>query len=220
MGELLYADDFSDGMSRWWSEGGERVWASQGGLNVKADPRAPGPGGVCTVWCCRAFPGNLTVEMDARVVHSYIEANNVNFFLSYCGPAGMGLYETREQRSGGDYRFYHDLPGYIFTFLNDRNREGPPSPDGGPCARLRIRRCPGFRLLAETYAYHCREGRSYHLTVSKRESRICLDVDGQVSLEATDPDPLAGGQLGFRTFRSHITWSKLRVTRNDDEMKR
>jgi len=47
--------------------------------------------------------------------------------------------------------------------------------------------------------------------VEKRGGALRFDVDGEVSLEAQDPEPLSEGYLGFRTFRTHVEWSNLRV---------
>jgi hypothetical protein len=151
------------------------------------------------------------VRFTAEAVHSHIGANNLNFFLHYSDPSGGDLYDSRGDRGDGEYVKYHELTGYILTYLRDRHGEAEPGPDGEPVGRMRIRRCPGFRLLAEHYGYHCRTGRAYRIAVEKRGSTLSFDVDGEVRLEADDPDPLVGGHLGFRTFRTHVRWSKLCV---------
>ncbi len=211
MADTVWSDGFSGGLENWWVEGGQQVQAKDGVLDVRADPPDNDPGGVCTVWCRQPFGGDLRVEFDARVKHSHIGANNLNFFLHYSDPCGADLYDTREARADGGYAKYHQLTGYIFTFLNDRHGEADPAPDGLPAGRMRIRRCPGFRLLAENYGYHCRAGRTYRITVEKRGGVLRFDVDGEVSLEGGDPEPLGAGYLGFRTFRTHVEWGNLRV---------
>ncbi len=212
MQEILFEERFRRGLDEWWVEGGEAVWTdAKEGLHVLADSGEPGKGHVCTVWCKRRFPPDISVEFDARVVESSIDANNLNFFLGFAGPAGFDLYATRGERADGAYSRYHELPGYIFTFLNDRHGESSPAPDGLPTARFRIRRCPGFRLLAERYGYRCREGEVYHVTISAVAGRLSLAVDGEEPLEAVDQEPLPGGYLAFRTFRTHAVWSDLVV---------
>jgi hypothetical protein len=198
-------DDFSRGLSDWWTEGGERIWIEQERLHVAADhPKMPG-GGVATVWRRTPHPGDFDLELDAHVISSSIDANTINLFFSYSDPAGQPLYETRASRHTAEYPLYHRLNGYIITFLNDTETHSGK-------ARVRIRRNPGFRLLAETFTYHCRRGVTYHLRVTKRGGEIRLEVDGKELLRALDPEPLGGGLFGVRTFRTHLWWDNLRLT--------
>ena len=197
-------EDFSRGMSDWWSEGGERVWVENGRLHVSADnPKIPG-GGVATVWHRAAHAADFEVELDAHVVSSTPAANNINLFFSYSDPSGAPLEETRAARQSADYSLYHKLNGYIITFLNDTDTSSGK-------ARIRIRRNPGFRLLAEAYDYHCRAGQTYRLKVTKRGGEIRFTADGRVLLTAVDSEPLAGGHFGLRTFRTHLWWDNIRL---------
>ncbi len=211
-GRIVMFEDFSHGMSNWWVEGGERVWIEDGHLRVKADPGRRAPGNVATVWCKTPHPADVRVEFDAHVIRSSLGVNNVNFFLCYSDPSGKPLWDTRAGRSTAAYKLYHQLNGYIFTFLRDAKFAGGRRGDGGAKARIRIRRCPGFHLLAETYAYHCDAGRTYHVAITKRGGRIAYAVDGKTLLEVTDPHPLSGGLLGLRTFRTDLWWDNIRVT--------
>ena len=188
------------------------MWVQDGRLHVKADPPEPGDGYVCTVWCKTPVHGDVRVEFDAHVVHSHIDANNVNFFLLYSDPAGKPLYGTRGDRPSAGYKLYHGLNGYIFTFLNDLKRQGGTHPDGSTKARLRARRCPGFNLLSECFDYHCQRGRTYHVTIEKAGGHLAFSVDGQVTLSAADPEPLSEGLIGLRTFRTHLWWDNIRIT--------
>ena len=212
MERVQLSEDFSTGMGNWWVEGGERVWVEDGRLHVKADPPQAGDGYVCTVWCKTPIHGDVRVEFDAHVLSSHIEANNVNFFMMYSDPSGAPLTETKSDRASGGYKLYHGLNGYIFTFLKDFKGEGGPHPDGSAKARVRARRCPGFRLLAECFGYHCERGRTYHVVIEKADGRLSYSVDGQVTLRAVDPDPLHDGLIGLRTFRTYLWWDNIRVT--------
>ncbi len=206
-------DGLIQGDHAWWVEGGERVWVEDGRLHVKADPENAGdPGGVATVWSKIPFAGNVRIEMDAHVVSSSIGANNINVFFFYSDPEGKPLFDTRETRADGAYRHYHNLNGYIVTFLRDRLEETGLTPEGHPHARLRLRRCPGFDLVDETYdEMGVKPGVTYRLAIERREGVITFEVDGKPFLEWDDPDPLREGLLGLRTFRTHLWWDDIRV---------
>jgi len=210
-GRVILFEDFSHGMDRWWVEGGERVWVENGRLRVDADPGANARGHVATVWCKIPHPGDVRVDFDAHVISSSRDVNNINFFLCYSDPSGRPLFDTRRQRASGAYKLYHQLNGYIFTFLKDVKHAGGVYPDGSAKARFRMRRCPGFRLMTETYAYHCEAGRTYHVTITKRGGELTYAVDGTVYMKQTDPQPLGGGLLGLRTFRTDLWWDNIKV---------
>jgi hypothetical protein len=211
-GRVIVDEDFAAEMKNWWSEGGERVWVEDGRLHVKADnPKIPG-GAVSTVWLRTPVTGDFRLETEAHVVSSTIAANNINLFFCYSDPSGKPLEETRESRRNAEYNLYHKLNGYIVTFLNDFEGEGGRHPDGSTKARYRIRRNPGFNLLSEKFADHCREGVTYRIGIVKSGGDIRLSIDGADVLSARDPDPLPGGLIGLRTFRTHLWWDNLRVT--------
>lgn len=211
--QALLEDDFSRGMANWWVEGGERVWVEDGRLHVRADnPKLPG-GGVATVWSRTPVRGDFRLEVEAHVVSSTLDANNINLFFCYTDPAGKPLEESRDTRRTAGYDLYHKLNGYIITFLNDYQGEGGRHPDGSTKARYRIRRDPGFQLLNEKYDGWCRQGVTYKLGVTKRGGRIAFAVDGREVLSGVDPAPLEGGYIGLRTFRTYLWWDNLRVVR-------
>lgn len=213
MAQTLLEDDFSRGMGNWWVEGGERVWVEDGRLHVAADNPKVAGGAVATVWARTPVNGDFRLEVDAHVVSSSIDANNINLFFCYSDPAGKPLEDTRESRRSAGYDLYHKLNGYIITFLNDFAGEGGRYPDGTTKARYRIRRNPGFRLLNEKFADACRKGVTYRLGVTKRGGAIALSIDNKEVLSAADAAPLDGGLVGLRTFRTHLWWDNLKVER-------
>lgn len=209
-----FREDFSNGMERWWVEGGKRVWLQNGRLYVDSDPtpQEKDVPVVCTVWCRQPFAGDVRAEFDAHVVSSSVNTNNINFFLHYSDPSGTPLHETRDARASAAYPLYHVLRGNIFTFLNDTDTKPAPPPPQEQKARFRIRHCPGFELLAETYAYHCRQGVTYHVAVETVGGRLSIAVDGETWLQADDPDAPRAGLIGLRTFRTVLWWDNIRVT--------
>jgi hypothetical protein len=209
--QLMY-EDFSDGMVRWWVEGGERTWVKDNSLHMKADPKEGDEGHAVTAWFQQEMPADVRVTFDAHVISSSQGVNNINFFLHYSDPSGKPLYETRESRASGAYSLYHHLNGYIFTFVAGTRKETLTLSEEQRPARIRIRRCPGFRLLAETYTYHNRAGHTYHVEIVKRGGQIVFSVDGNELLRAEDANPHQGGLLGLRTFRTYLRWSNIKVT--------
>jgi len=210
---VVFLEDFSNSEegaipAGWWVEGGERVAVEDGRLRMVANPKGKHqPGYVCTAWSKQAFSGNLQVEFDACVLASTTDANNINLFLLYSDPAGNPLHETRESRADAAYKYYHDLNGYIFTFLNDFRNEG-----GKNSARMRMRRCPGFQLMTETFDYHCQKDVIYHVTITIKDGRITLAVDGKIYLEGQDDHPWTEGLIGLRTFQTDLWWDHIKVT--------
>jgi len=209
---VLLAEDFEAGMDDWWVEGGVDVRVEEGRLYVDADPEGA-EGYVCTVWCKQGLSGDVRIEFDAHVLSSSANANNINFFFHYSDPAGDPLYDTRDERESAAYGLYHELNGYICTFLNDTREENLALPPEERKARVRIRRCPGFDLLAETYDYRCREGVTYHVEILRQGGVITFSVDGEELLTVEDLEPLDGGLIGLRTFRTRLWWDNIRVTR-------
>ena len=204
-------EDFSAGMENWWVEGCEHVWVEDGRLYVRAEGQDQ-EGGSGTIWCKTPHPTDFVLEYDAHVVSSSLQVNNINVFFSFRGPHGTGLYETRAERASGRYKLYHELDGYIITYLNDADAEGGRHPDGSTKARQRLRRDPGFQLLLERFDQHCRAGETYHFKITKRGGHLAFEVNGEPRLEFTDPAPWGGGHLGLRTFRTLLWWDNLKLT--------
>ncbi len=211
----LYFDSINSSNSSWWSEGGEKVYIEDNRLYMFANPpmKADRPvtdGGVCTAWCKELLPANLSLEFEAHVISSSIDANNINLFFCYADPSGKPLYDTRHERAGAGYDRYHMLNGHIITFINGNEAGSPRAEDGGFKARVRIRRCPGFQLLSESFTGRCRLGETYAIRVTRRDGTIAFSVNGAEYLRATDPNPLPGGLLGLRTFQTRLWWSNIR----------
>jgi hypothetical protein len=205
------AEDFSGSMTNWWVEGGERTWLEGGRLHMKADnPKSKG-GGAATAWWKIPLPADFELTLQARVISSPTNANNVNLFLCYSDPSGRPLFETRESRSSAGYNLYHEMNGYIITFVNDAAAEGGRNADGSTKARVRIRKNPGFRLLKEIFTKQCRAGVTYELSVTKRDRAIRFAVDGETLLEAVDERPWSEGLMALRTFGTYLWWDNIRV---------
>ena len=202
---ILFFEDFSKGMDNWWVEGSRNICVKDNRLYVNTDSEMS-DNVVCTVWCKKKFPPDIQVEYDAHIVQSSIGVNNINFFLSYSDPSGRPLYETKGNRASGNYKLYHNLNGNIFTYLS-----GGTNPNGSPRARFRIRHNPGFKLLAEIYDYHCVQGKTYHVKITKRGGNLKIEVDGKVYLNAVDDNTCGSGLIGLRTYQTYLWWDNIEV---------
>ena len=204
-------DSYADGSKLppgWWSEGSRAVRIDKGRLRTDANLDDNGEDyGTSTIWLNKIFSGDLRVELDAHILASDGDKNNINFFLLFSDPSGMPLRQTKNDRADGQYGKYHQLNGYIITFLAN----GEPDK-----ARFRLRDDPGFNLLQEQYTYECRQNKTYHIAITKKGNRITYSVDGTVYLDkiddAANPEHRSG-VVGFRTWHTDLWWDNLTVTR-------
>ncbi len=208
--------DNGDIPSSYWYEGNGKAAIQNGRLVI--DAYNEGRGGVGTVWLDMELKGNLRLEFDAHVVSSVREANNINFFLLFSDPSGESMRNSRAERSDGAYQRYgcaenraadlcaaRKLNGYIITYLANGNED---------VARFRLRDAPGFHLLAESFAYHNRQGRAYRIGILKEGNKIQYMVDGTVRLSHVDNafNPVHdAGIMGFRTWNTKVWFDNFRV---------
>jgi len=204
-------DKYPDGSQLpcgWWSEGSKVVRIEKGHLRADANPDDSGEDcEACTIWLNRKFSGNIRIEFDAHVIASDGDKNNINFFFLFSDPNNKSPYDTKEERADGKYGKYHKMNGYVFTFLANGQPEK---------ARFRMRDDPGFHLLQENFAYECKKGKTYHVTITKKSDRITYEVDSKVYLDTVDdkanPEHKEG-IIGFRTWRTELWWDNLKITK-------
>jgi hypothetical protein len=208
--QVLFEDTFSypDGglPDIFWLEGSEKVQVINERLYVDANPDGNGESyPVSTVWLNKMFTGDIQVEFDTHVLSSPDQEHNINFFFLYSDPSGVPLKESRHNRKTGDYKKYHELNGYIFTYLANGR------PD---TARFRFRDNPGFNLVKETNSYECKRGKTYHVEIRRKGNHIQYLVDDQVFLDEKDKDYNdihQEGLIGFRTWRTELWFDNLVV---------
>ena len=78
-----------------------------------------------------------------------------------------------------------------------------------------MRRCPGFRLIDETFDPHCRKGVTDRVAFTKKDGVLTYAVDGTTYTKAVDPKPLTQGIIGLRTFRTELWWDNIKVVALD-----
>lgn len=210
--QVLFEDDFDypDGElpALYWAEGTERVKIVDKRLQIDATPDVNNPGDVqSTIWLNKEFSGDVHIEFDAHVIAAPKHENNINFFLFYSDPEGRALEETRQERTSAQYKLYHGLKGYIFTYVANGD------PDQG---RFRLRDNPGFNLLDEYNGFECRASKTYHIEIIKKDNRLQYLVDGNVFLDVVDDkfeNAHNEGLIGFRTWRTALWFDNLKVSR-------
>jgi hypothetical protein len=217
--EIIFFEDFNNCKegtlpAGWWVEGSSQAAIKEGRLRQNAVKGHEGAEyGVSTIWCPMEFSGNLKVEVDAHVVYSPGNKNNINLFFHFSDSGGKSIFETRNARADGNYHKYHSssLHGYLFTYLANG------SPD---TARFRFRDCPGFRLVQERFDYECRIGKTYHIVITKTGDHLTQAVDGKVYIDAVDNFAThTKGLIGFRTFATDLWWDNIKLTRLGPEQK-
>jgi hypothetical protein len=210
--ETVFEDRFVAGGGNWLGEGA-RPEVRQGRLFI--DARGPGVPGA-TVWCRRPFEGDVVIEYTVRVEKG--EGNtNLNFIACATAADGKSVLDSSAGRTGA-YGEYHAFPNYILTYLNsdDSDRQDRQAADPSKLrVRVRLRRDPGFRLLAEVRRPQAIEkGRDYRFAVVLKGPRTALFVDGWEVLGHTDAEPLPRrGHVAFRTWATHMSVSEFRVSR-------
>ncbi len=214
---ILYSENFDSYTEKylpkdWWYEGSKAVFIENGHLRTDANINGNGEDfKASTVWLNKKFSGDLAIEVDAHILKSKENKNNINLFFLFSDSSGKPLIETKNFRLDGAYKKYHSstLNGYIFTFLANGN------PDK---ARFRFRNCPGFNLIQENNAYENKIGKTYHLKIIKRGSHLQFFVDGKVYLDAKSNNynrEHKKGLIGLRTWATDLWWDNLKVIQLD-----
>lgn len=211
--KVLFMEDFDSYADNsklpvgWWQEGSKAVRIEKGRLHADANLDENGEDhGTPTIWLDKTFGGDICVEFNAHILAYNGNKNNINFFFLFSDPSGRPLWQTKNKRADRQYGKYHELNGYVFTFLANGNPSN---------ARFRMRGDPGFHLLQENFAYECKQNKTYDITVTKKGNRITYAVDGTIYLDETDdtanPEHKSG-IIGFRTCHTDLWWDNLKVT--------
>ncbi len=187
-------------------EGSQKVKVENGRLIVDAIQQVQGDIGMCTIWLNKEFSGDLKVEFDACVLSSPGDKNNINFFFLFSDSSEKSLLETTGDRKNANYKKYHKLDGYVFTYLANGN------PD---TARFRLRDDRGFHVLQENFDYECRQNKIYRIAVTKIGNKLTYSVDGKTFLDCIDDkynDVHNKGLIGFRTWKTKLWWDNIKVS--------
>ena len=70
-----------------------------------------------------------------------------------------------------------------------------------------IEKSPDYKLNVTTPLFHFIPGKTYHIQAGSIDGHCFIFIDGKLSLEVTDPDPinpLEYGMIGFEAYCSHF----------------
>ncbi|HEY0944956.1 MAG TPA: DUF6250 domain-containing protein [Opitutaceae bacterium] len=181
---------------RWVVEGNASAIAERGRLAVVT---ASGPGiePAVTQWWREPLPADVMIELIASTdFPAEDNAGNLNLIVHAREQDGRPYGFGRT----GRYPEYQQVPNYIFT-LTGGFQEG----------WARVRRNPGFELLAEAPGERSEIGAVHRLRVAIAGGRLRYWIDGRLVHDVRDPRPLTGGQFGLRTWRSRVGWADVRI---------
>ncbi len=198
--QLLYRDDFRDGLRQWLVEAEKpgRISATGGVLDVAV------PAGV-TLWFRPVLEGPVAIDFSVTPVSEGGEwdtVSDVNCFWMATDSRAPGGDVLARPRSGA-FADYDELRTYYAGIGGNRN------------TTTRFRRYVGQRENRPLLPQHDLSGaanmlvpnRPIRIRLIANGRRIALIRDGAVLFALDDPQPYTRGHFGLRT-----TWSHLRVT--------
>lgn len=192
-GDLIYADDFSHGLSNW-------VVEEQPGGNVSIadhrliiDDRAG-----CTVWFRHRLAAPVVISYTATVA-AEPRTSDLNCFWMATDPRHPDDLLDPEYRRDGKFSSYDTLRTYYVGYGGNTNTS------------TRFRRYPGdgTRPMLPEHDLSSPDvllvpGLAYHIQLIVFGNRVQYIRDGEVIFDFDDPNPLTSGWFGFRTVWSHI----------------
>lgn len=200
-GELLYQDDFENGMENWIAETpgspNSKIETADGKLVVDVDDGA-------TVWFNKKLSGNILIEYNRKVIMNNEHndrLSDLNQFWMANDPENENLF-TRS----GVFAEYHELRQYYAGIGGNRNTT----------SRFRKYQGGGERTLIidlQDEAHLLQANKTYFIQIIVYDGTTKLFVDGEEYFSYTDNDPLTEGYFGFRTVMSHHEMDDFKVYR-------
>ncbi len=202
--EVIYADDFQDGLENWAVELGQGgdVLATGGELEIDV------PAG-CTIWLRQQLEGNILIQYEATVIDvggKNDRVSDLNCF--WMATDSRNLEDFWAVERSGNFDDYHVLYCYYVGLGGHYNK------------KTRFRRYIGQQerpLLPE----HDLESAEFLISPNKPQvisivaagSKIKYCRNGQNIYDIVDESPYTEGYFGFRTVRNHMLVKHFRVYR-------
>ncbi len=195
--ELFYENDFEnaedlsmDGDGEWWVEDSK----------LYIDDLTSELSGM-TVWVRKEMPSDIFIEFNAMTVPPK-NAGNINFFFAAKTLDGGFLPDAGFT---GRYDQYHEESQlHILTFTGKNDGYKIPG-------WTRLRRDPGFNLISEDMSRSTEVSVPYKIEIQKLGENIKVWINGEKVHDVDSPNPLGGGCVGFRTWRTKLYFEDIKV---------
>lgn len=134
------------------------------------------------LWTTNVFRGDIAVEFDAECVSE--PANDINFII------------------GGKSPNYPPPEASLYLF----------GIGGWGNTRSGVERAPDYKWKMLTGRFTIQPRQTYHVLAGRLGSVLYLFIDGELVIEARDPDPLpAEGQFAFHVYNSTVRFRNLAI---------
>jgi hypothetical protein len=200
-GELLYRDNFDEGMKNWVVEMPDlpesRVETKNGRLIIDSDS------GV-TVWFNKKLSGNILIEYNRKVIMNKRHndrLSDLNQFWMAADPRQENLFTRR-----GNLSEYDSLRLYYASIGGNSNTT----------SRFRKYQGNGERTLVfdlQDKEHLLQPNKNYMIQLVVLNGSTKMFVDGKQYFSFTDDQPLTEGYFGFRTTQSHQEIDDFKVYR-------
>jgi hypothetical protein len=205
VGELLFRDDFTNGLARWTAEleSGGVVEARDGQLIIDV------PGG-CSVWFKPLIAGPVLIEYEATVIQAGATNDRVSdlncFWMARDARSPDDLFATSRSGKFADYDslrcYYVGLGGNANTTTRFRRYIGQPG--NRPLLPEHDLTAPEFLLKPNV---------PQRIQLVACGSDILYFRDGRKLFGLHDPEPYTSGWFAFRTVKNHLAIRNFRVFR-------
>lgn len=184
-GQVLLTESFAGKAlsPAWVAEEGDWHTCRARGEDVDGVTGTPGPNHPDSfLWATNVFKGDIAVEFDAECTS--MPANDINFAIYGKAPN----YPPPEARL------------YLFGL------------GGWGNTRTGVERAPDYKWKMLTGRFTIEPGKTYHILAGRLKSVLYLFIDGELVVEARDPDPLpAEGQFAFHVYNSTVRFRNLTI---------
>lgn len=147
-----------------------------------------------TLWCPEVFDADVRISWEFRPLAG--EGLAMLFFAA-TGTHGRDLFDPSLSPRTGYYPQYHS--GDISTLhVSYYRRKWPTERRFHTC---NLRKSPGFHLVAQgadPLPPQADVDGHYRIEVTKQGPQVCFAIDDLTLFTWHDPEPLAGGRIGFR----------------------
>ncbi|MGK9477831.1 exo-rhamnogalacturonan lyase family protein [Melioribacter sp. OK-6-Me] len=201
IGDLLYSDDFENGLNNWIVETKKSPFSKVGIINGKLSIDVEYG---TTIWFKEKLEGNLLIEYKRKVIvdKGYNDRlSDLNQFWMALDPRNKNLF-TRD----GTFSSYDSLCLYYAGIGGNSNTT----------TRFRKYQGNGQRTLIYDFndeKHLLQPNKTYFIQIVVYNGTTSFFVDGNLYFSYKDSEPLTEGYFGFRTVKSHQEVDDFKVYR-------